>query len=1050
MKRISSILSVFAAAGFAFFANSAFADDCVALGGVINAGECQVSGNHTASGPFSLDETLHILGTGHINVGTHLVHSSITINITKGDFLMDSGALIDGNVSNGCTPALVGSDITVTLQNGDVDLATGSIIRSDSCSGGAIKITTAATHTIDLDGTVESVGSISGVSNQPPGGGPITIVAGCELTVSDTGLVSSRGRDPGADLVHLEGCTVVIDGIVESTGAGHVLPIKGNHCNLDPAAHPLGGNSFYSACVEIWGNTVTINSIAPHKGEVRTDPIGQRNPGRGWIDVFARNDITINNNTTLPYSVHANSDGTSNSFGGLITVKSSVGKFTASGLAIQANGTGAGSDGGDVIIQAGGAGAAGDVAFGTSTVQALGNNDNNVNTFGGHISARSFNGSLTGSAPGALLTTFPVNVHPGTVLLEACVNDPATGYTGTVTGTETDHGPGAPYCGGTPTFPAVAQWSTGISATQFIANAAACATTQCGGTCTKSGQKFNDLNNNHAKDAGEPGLPGWTITLWNSTQTAVVAVAGNPQLTDASGNYLFTGLAPDTYVVCETPQAGWNQTFPVSGAGIVTCTNTSPTTKGYQFTLAFVDGVCADNGNDFGNNKPSHKSGMKFQDLDTPGTLGVKDATDPPIPGWPINLYLQSDLTTIIQTVNTDASGNYKFTIPVAGNYQVCEGQKAGVTSTQTFPNATSPVPPTETVVSNCPLPNIWGYTFTVTSGTELANDDFGNHVTGGTCKKQTTLDIMNNAFPGNGGPDITVRAFAPFNESVQDAVNNVTDVNKDGYLIIMVIAHADGSLGGTSNQKVVVSKDYFNDANPAIGNKPFGLFGCSVTLTGGGADPAIWVKDTAQGKETTINGHKSTILVADLHGGNSAVGNEADGTERYFRNLEPTGNGVGIKVEGSSNTVHNGVVQHSTGVGFQIDGSSNFVTDTRIYTSGSNGVQVAGDSNQLLKMLIGDIGKGNGADGLNLTGSSNLLQENVSRSNTNDGFRIVSGTNNTLTKNTSGGTASQDNGDCEYEVVAGNINGAGNKANNVTIPGNAGDPFPTGCIGTP
>ena len=65
--------------------------------------------------------------------------------------------------------------------------------------------------------------------NQPPGGGTITIVAGCALTVSDTGLVSSRGRDPGADLVHLEGCAVKIFGVVESTvtaGGGHVLPVN--------------------------------------------------------------------------------------------------------------------------------------------------------------------------------------------------------------------------------------------------------------------------------------------------------------------------------------------------------------------------------------------------------------------------------------------------------------------------------------------------------------------------------------------------------------------------------------------------------------------------------------------------------------------------------------------------------------------------------------------------------------------------------------------------------------------------------------------------------
>jgi hypothetical protein len=120
---------------------------------------------------------------------------ALSIDITpSGDFLMDgpapgkAGALISGDFAVG-----TGSAITVTLANGDVDLAPGSIIRSNGLSGGAIKITTTATHTIDIDGLVESVGSISGTgANQRPGGGTITIVAGCALTVSDDGKISSR------------------------------------------------------------------------------------------------------------------------------------------------------------------------------------------------------------------------------------------------------------------------------------------------------------------------------------------------------------------------------------------------------------------------------------------------------------------------------------------------------------------------------------------------------------------------------------------------------------------------------------------------------------------------------------------------------------------------------------------------------------------------------------------------------------------------------------------------------------------------------------------
>ena len=281
----------------------------------------------------------------------------------------------------------------------------------------------------------------------------------------------------------------------------------------------------------------------------------------------------------------------------------------------------------------------------------------------------------------------------------------------------------------------------------------------------KSGLKFNDLNANHAKDVGEPGLSGWEIKLLNATQTAVLATVN----TAADGSYSFAGLAPGTYVVCETPQATWNQTFPVPGAGIVACANG---TLGYQFTLAFVDNVCQHLDNDFGNNKPSHKSGMKFNDVNG---NGVKDPGDAGIAGWPINLYALP-ANTLVQTVNTNASGNYSFTIPAAGSYRVCEGQKAGVTSTETFPNAGT-VHGGETIVNTCPLPNIWGYEFTTTSGTEITENDFGNHPPQQECKKQTVIDIMNATYPGNVGPDVTVHTFN--GESVQAAVDAAADIER-------------------------------------------------------------------------------------------------------------------------------------------------------------------------------------------------------------------------------------------------------------------------------
>lgn len=64
------------------------------------------------------------------------------------------------------------------------------------------------------------------------------------------------------------------------------------------------------------------------------------------------------------------------------------------------------------------------------------------------------------------------------------------------------------------------------------------------GTATLGDHVWNDENRNGIQDAGEPGVAGVTVTLYNSAG----AVAGTTT-TDSSGNYLFTGLEPGEYRV---------------------------------------------------------------------------------------------------------------------------------------------------------------------------------------------------------------------------------------------------------------------------------------------------------------------------------------------------------------------------------------------------------------------------------------------------------------------------------------------------------------------
>jgi hypothetical protein len=279
---------------------------------------------------------------------------------------------------------------------------------------------------------VESRGNAPGSGAKiKPGGGPITIEAGCDLSVADTGRVSSRGKDPGADLVRLAGgCDVLVAGLVESTGPGHGVPNNPpNHCaGIDRPGKPANA----TACIEIWaGKSLTIDGTGDARGEVNADTAMAGGSKIAWIDLFARGSIVLAGPgsgpyapSDRPYAVHAN-EFVSNSRGGIITVKSVQGKVALAGRAVQADGglgtSGIpvmGAKGGVVTLEAGGAGAGlGDVDLGTASVRARGATSG-TGKAGGTIAVRSFSGKVVGADPGEL--NAGGGGTPGAVVLQAC------------------------------------------------------------------------------------------------------------------------------------------------------------------------------------------------------------------------------------------------------------------------------------------------------------------------------------------------------------------------------------------------------------------------------------------------------------------------------------------------------------------------------------------------------------------------------------------------------------------------------------------------------
>lgn len=393
--------------------------------GVPNASACPIKIN--VSGNMKMQAGSKILaennvgggngGNIEITVGGDLTlcgpHATATSNCPVS---ASAGALISSRKNAGAGDTGHGGDIKITVADasGDILMETGSQVLANAFGpGGKIEMT--AGHFIDIDGVVSSRG-LTTIGR----GGPITIDASCNLTITDNGVVSSRGQDPGADRVHLEGgCVVKIFGLVESTGPGHG-PIPGANLCHAPQRPDKPLNS--TACVEVWaGDSLTIVSIAPDNGQVNADTgFSGGTSGIGWIDLFARGDITIIGDSLGPFAVHANQTLT-NGHGGRITVKSTEGEVAAAGRAIQANDTNAGGRGGNVA-EGGGvtveAKLDADLRAG-GTLEAKGSTGGG-NPNGGDISIRSFSGNIDSDGASRIDVTGGFPSPEGSITLTAC------------------------------------------------------------------------------------------------------------------------------------------------------------------------------------------------------------------------------------------------------------------------------------------------------------------------------------------------------------------------------------------------------------------------------------------------------------------------------------------------------------------------------------------------------------------------------------------------------------------------------------------------------
>lgn len=190
------------------------------------------------------------------------------------------------------------------------------------------------------------------------------------------------------------------------------------------------------------------------------------------------------------------------------------------------------------------------------------------------------------------------------------------------------------------------------------------------------GTLFRDSDASYSKSDTEDRFSGVTIALLDADGNPILDKDGKPvtTVTDADGNYQFTGLPKGTYrVSIVDPNAG-------DLAGL---TNTQAY-KGRGATLATVTISDASvQGVDFGFVKPATIGDRVWNDQDRNGV----DNGEPGVPG--VTVILKDASGNEVARTTTDANGNYRFEGILPGTYSVSIEVPAGYEAVATSKDVT-------------------------------------------------------------------------------------------------------------------------------------------------------------------------------------------------------------------------------------------------------------------------------------------------------------------------------------------------------------------------
>jgi uncharacterized repeat protein (TIGR01451 family) len=270
-----------------------------------------------------------------------------------------------------------------------------------------------------------------------------------------------------------------------------------------------------------------------------------------------------------------------------------------------------------------------------------------------------------------------------------------------------------------------------------------------------SGRVFKDNNvtpNGTFESGTDTPIQTTAINLYSGASCSGTLVASTT--TDVLGNYMFSGLSASTYSVCE-PTQPTSTTNGITTAGSITSvsgstgttgTASNPTATSSQIVNIVLNGdgggaaISGSAGNNFAEIVLSSISGTVFLDQNNNGT---QNGADPGITG--VTIELLNNASTMVQTVTTDASGNYSFTGLIPGVYSVREpsqpaGTTNGITTAGTVPNGG-----TVGMASNtATVPSIIS-TITLPPNTSSTGNNFAEIQNGRTLSGRVFLDYNNS-----------------------------------------------------------------------------------------------------------------------------------------------------------------------------------------------------------------------------------------------------------------------------------------------------------------